>query len=74
MKNGALETAAMPANKTAGSHQRAWPVRIILSAKKRNQRVKARQKLSVEPMPDQTTINGCASRKAMLHQAARSPA
>src|SRR5664280_1230072 len=73
MKNGSLETAPRHASKTMGSHQRTWPLRIILSAKKRNQRVNTRQKASSEAIPASKTIKGSARKKTRLHQAARSP-
>ena len=74
MKNGNLEMALKAANKAAGNHHQRLPVRIILSAKKRNQMVATRQKPSVEASPAMMTIKGWVRKKAMVHQAARSPA
>ena len=73
MKKGSLESAPKTAKKAVGSHHQALPVRIILSAKKRNQSVTTRQRPSVEPRPAISTTSGCANKKAMPHQAARGP-
>src|ERR1035437_5164380 len=72
-KNGTLETALKAANNAVGNHHHALPVRIILSAKNKNQIVNTRQKASVAARPAQRTIKGCARKKAVPHQAARSP-
>ena len=73
IKYGALETALNAPSSAVGSHHQASPVRIILSAKKRNQIVVARQKPSRPASPALMTMSGSARKKAVAHQAARSP-
>ena len=73
MKNGDLDTAPKAANSAVGNHHRNAPVRIILSAKNRNQRVTVRHKPLVLAYPACRTINGSPAERRVPHQATRSP-
>src|ERR1044071_9436644 len=73
IRKGSFEMAStLPAN-AAGHHHQPLPSRIILSTKNRNQSIAVKQDPVGDASPASMMTTGCAIRKAIAHQAPRSP-